>query len=378
MISKIKKQRTGLGGGEQEGIAPDEPLKISISSFTILKIFGIIAALLFLWSIRDVLGVLFVALVFASALDPWVDHLERFRIPRTLSILGMYLLFIFLFVFVFALMIPPLIQQIGDITNSLGEYAPNIEAIYQRVTHSTDTSLVQQLQSNLSNFNNTLTNITSGFFSAVANVFGAVATILFMLVISFYMTVEEDGLKKFIRSIAPIQYQPYLVQKVNRIQYKMGGWLRGQLILMLIVGVLSFIGLFLIGVPYALVLACVAGFAEFIPFLGPWIAAIPAMFFAYTDAPWKAIAVLIFYTVLQQVENQVIVPKVMQKAVGLNPIVVITVMLIGAKVAGIAGILLAVPATTIVWIFLEDLFEQKKELDNKLEEPVPVAREEKM
>ena len=189
------------------------------------------------------------------------------------------------------------------------------------------------------------------------------------MVITFYMTVEEDGLKKFVRSIAPIEYQPYLVQKTNRIQIKMGGWLRGQLILMLIVGTLSFIGLTILGVPYALVLAVFAGLAEFVPFLGPIIAAVPAVFFAFSDSPWKAVGVIIFYTVLQQLENQVIVPKVMQKAVGLNPIVVITVMLVGAKVAGLMGILLAVPATTIAWIFIGDLFQHKVEADNKLEFP---------
>ena len=189
------------------------------------------------------------------------------------------------------------------------------------------------------------------------------------MVITFYMTIEEDGLKKFVRSIAPIEYQPYLVQKTNRIQVKMGGWLRGQLILMFIIGSLTYVGLLILDVPYALVLAIFAGLAEFVPFLGPLIAAVPAVFFSFSDSPWKAFGVVIFYIVLQQLENQVIVPKVMQKAVGLNPIVVIIVMLIGAKVAGLVGILLAVPATTIAWIFFADIFERKIEDDNRLEFP---------
>lgn len=374
MISKIKKTHAAFEPDDNP--LEREAMSISLSSLTIVKTLLILVAFFFLWMIRDVVGILFVALVLASALDPWVDQLERYRLPRSMSILMMYLAFILLFVLVFYLIIPPLIAQIGDISTSFTQYVPRVEELYRMLTASSDTSIIQELQNNLSNVNTTLSNITSGVFGAVADVFGAVAAIIFVLVITFYMTLEEDGLKKFIRSIAPIQYQPYLVQKVNRIQYKMGGWLRGQLILMVIVGVLAFIGLLLIGVPYPLVLACIAGLAEFIPFLGPLLAAIPAVFFAYTDSPWKAVAVIIMYTVLQQIENQVIVPKVMQKAVGLNPIVVITVMLIGAKVAGIAGILLAVPATTILWIFAEDIFQQKKALDNKLEGPVDVSADE--
>jgi predicted PurR-regulated permease PerM len=103
---------------------------------------------------------------------------------------------------------------------------------------------------------------------------------------------------------------------------------------------------------------------------------VPAVFFAYTDSPWKAVAVGIMYIVLQQIENHIVAPQVMKKAVGLNPIVVITVMLIGAKIAGIAGILLAVPATTIIWIFVEDIFQQKRQHDNTLVEPTGNMAEE--
>jgi predicted PurR-regulated permease PerM len=228
----------------------------------------------------------------------------------------------------------------------------------------------------MSHLNTTLANVSSSIFSTIATVFGQLATVIFILVITFYMTIEEDGLKKFVRSLAPVHFQPYLVQKTNRIQTKMGAWFRGQLILMLIIGVLSFIGLFILQVPYALVLACIAGIGEFIPFLGPIISAVPAVFFAYTDSPWKAVAVGIMYIVLQQIENHIVAPQVMKKAVGLNPIVVITVMLIGAKIAGIAGILLAVPATTIIWIFVEDIFQQKRQHDNTLVEPTGNMAEE--
>lgn len=374
MNERIKKRKTPFDGhntGESRVIH-----SVHISSLTVIKVVGVFVAVYFLWSIRDVLGILFVALVLASALDPWVDRMERFRVPRGVTILSMYLLIIFVLSLVVYLIVPPLVLQFSEIVASLTAYGPQIDSFYQYVFQVPDVSILAQIQSNISNFNQALTNFTSGVYSAVTGFVGTIAATIFVMVITFYMTIEEGGLKKFVRSIAPIQYQPYLVQKTNRIQEKMGAWLRGQLILMFIIFVVSFIGLFLLQVPYTLVLAFVAGLAEFVPFLGPVLASIPAIFFAYTDSPWKAVGVIILYFVLQQIENQVVVPKLMQKVVGLNPIVVILVMLIGAKVAGLIGILLAVPATTIVWIFLEDVFERKKELDNKLEQPSGEAEEE--
>jgi len=371
MEIKIKKQSNPFSSTEPG--AQKQTVNITISAITVVKVIAIFLGAYFLWTIRDVLGILFVALVLASALDPWVDKLERYRIPRPLSIALMYLSFFALFAGTVYLVIPPLISQISGITQSLRAYTPEIDNIYKLFAHSADTSFSAELQSVMGNLNSTLANFSSSIFKTISSVFTQLATLIFVLVITFYMTIEEDGLKKFVRSLAPVHIQPYLVQKTNRIQTKMGAWFRGQLILMFIIGTLSFIGLVILQVPYALVLGLISGFGEFIPYLGPILSAIPAIFFAYTDAPWKSLAVLIMYVVIQQAENHIIVPQVMKKAVGLNPIVVITVMLIGAKIAGIAGVLLAVPATTIAWIFIEDIFQQKKQQDNTLAEPLGVG-----
>lgn len=349
--------------------------KITVTVGTVIKILAIIGAVAFVWFVRDIIGLLFVALVLASAVDPWIDKLQRYRIPRGISILLMYLLIVAVLGGVVWLLIPPFITQVTEIANTLRDYAPELDAFYQSITQTPDVSLITEVQRGITSFSSSLTNLTSGIYSAAANVVGSIAALLIVLVVTFYMTIEEDGMKKFIRSVAPIEYQPFLVQKINRVQAKMGSWLRGQLILMLIMGALTFVGLFILQVPYALVLAVVAGLAEFVPFIGPIIAAVPAVFFAWTDSPWKALGVIIFYTVLQQLENQVLVPKVMQKVVGLNPIVVIAVMLVGAKIAGIIGVLLAVPAATIAWIFIEDIYKEKKKRDTRLEMPTGEAND---
>jgi predicted PurR-regulated permease PerM len=143
-------------------------------------------------------------------------------------------------------------------------------------------------------------------------------------------------------------------------QRKVGLWLRGQLILSLIIFVLTYLGLLILDVKYALVLALVAGLAEFVPYLGPIIAAIPAMFLAFTqDGLMFTLFVGALYYIIQLVENHIVVPKLMQKVVGLNPIVIIAVLLIGFRIASVPGAILAIPVATAAHVFIKDVFDQR-------------------
>jgi predicted PurR-regulated permease PerM len=142
-------------------------------------------------------------------------------------------------------------------------------------------------------------------------------------------------------------------------QQKVGLWLRGQIILSVTIFLLTYIGLLILKVKYALVLAFFAGLTEFIPYLGPTIAAIPAVFLTYTQSPMLALFVAILYYIVQLTENNIIVPKVMQKVIGLNPIISIAVLMIGYKVGGITGAILSIPVTTALDVFLSDIFDNK-------------------
>lgn len=340
---------------------------VHIATSTIGKILGVVALVAIAWFIRDVLGMLFVAVILSSAIDPTVDTFERFHIPRPVTILGMYLTFFCAFVLVFYLIIPPVVAQFSSFSGTFEEYRAQIDGVYQALTHNAQASLFDTIQEHVAQLSSTVGNFTSGIFSTVAGVFGALAKVVFVFVITFYITIKEDTVKKMIKIAAPISYQPYLIQKMNRVQEKMGAWLRGQLILMTIIGTITYIGLTLLGVPNALLLAIMAGLAEAIPYVGPILSAIPAVFFAYTQSSWQAVAVIIMFVIIQQSENQIIVPQVMRKAVGIHPIISISAMLVGAKIAGVFGIFLAVPVATIIWIFLQDFFAQKRAAENALE-----------
>lgn len=349
-----------------------EPLKekmdITISTGTIIKVIVIFSLLWFLYLIRDILAILFISIVVASALDPWIDALQKRKIPRALGILVIYLVIIGVISLVVALIVPPIVEQVKQITSSFPDYYERLVELYSSFQEFSNRYGVEgSVQDSLNALNNTLAQLGAGIFTASSRFFGGIVTLFAVMVIVFYMTVGEAGIKEFFRSVAPSKYQPYLVQKFNQVQNKLGLWLRGQLILSLIIFLLTFLGLTILGVKYALVLALFAGLAEFIPYVGPIIGAIPAIFLTFADSPFKTLLVIVLYIIIQQLENQIIVPKVMQKSVGLNPIVIIVVMLIGAKVAGVLGIILAVPTATIIKIFLSDFFVERKEREEKLE-----------
>lgn len=364
MESKTKKESGFVAGPEKKDIPT---YSVTLTSTAVVKTLAIAAFFWFLWNIKSVLGIFFVGVVLASALDPLVDKLERFRIPRIVSILGIFTFFFLVIGAVLYLIVPPFIVEATAVVASLEEYGTKIDSLYQYIVQSPDASIVAQMERYVNSLSESASAVTSEFFGVVSDAFSVVVAISLVMVFTFYLTIEEDVIKRFIRSVAPVQYQPYLVQKTNRIQSKMGAWLRGQLILLVIVGVLTYIGLVVLDIPYALVLASVAGLMEFVPFLGPILAAVPAMFFASSISLWKVVAVMGLYGIIQLLENNVLVPKIMHRAVGLNPIVVIFSMLVGGVIAGIPGVLLAVPAVSILWIFVEDLLIQKQRIDNQLE-----------
>ncbi|OGY84568.1 MAG: hypothetical protein A3F54_05680 [Candidatus Kerfeldbacteria bacterium RIFCSPHIGHO2_12_FULL_48_17] len=335
---------------------------------TIMKFFLIVAILIFLYSIKKVVGILFISFVLASALDPWIDKLQKKRIPRPIGILFTYIIALGIVSLTIFLLIPPISEEVKEIARNFPAYYDQIIRGYTTLSSTSEQIGLKTAQDSIKSLSSSLDNLTSGLFSGLASIFGGFVTFFGVIVITFYMTIEEDGMKKFLRSIAPVQYQPYLIHKINEIQRKLGQWLQGQIVLGIIIGLLTYIGLLILGVKYALVLALVSAITELVPYLGPILAAIPAVFLAFAQSPLKALLVLILYIVIQQLENQVIQPKIMQKSVGLNPIAVITVMLIGAQVAGFIGLLLAVPAATILWIFLHDFIIEKKMRDNKLDE----------
>ncbi|MFH1611940.1 MAG: AI-2E family transporter [bacterium] len=326
---------------------------MDISASAIFRIILILLGLVFLYLIRDILMMVFVAIVIAAAVGAPVNWLQKKKIPRVLGVAFIYLVVILLLGIVVSMVIPPLTEQMRQLAGHFPAFMDRIGMGVQNWWGNYQ--IGTGLQAILNQVSTKLGQTTSGIFNTIVDLFGGLFSAIVVLVISFYLALQEKGDKEFILSLTPEIHQPYISSLIDRIQNKIGGWLRGQLLLMAIIGLLTYIGLAALGVKYALLLALIAAFLEIIPYIGPIISTIPAVILAFVQSPFLALLVLILYIVIQQLENYVIVPQVMKRTVGLNPITIIIVMLIGAKLAGILGIILAVPLAAAIGEVLKDL-----------------------
>lgn len=336
------------------------PIYINITSLTIVKIILILILFYFLYLIKDILIILFISLILASALDPWVDWQQRRKIPRGVGIILIYLVLLMLFVLAMLLVIPPIIEQAKELSISYPTILQKIISTFSAFREfSIQHGIFDNLKEYFSTYSSNFSQAASGIFSTVTSFVGGIFSFFLVLVITFYMTVEENAMKKIVVSISPEKYQVYIMHLINRMQSKVGLWLRGQLIQSLIIFSLVYIGLLILGVKYALILALIAGITEFIPYIGATLAAIPAIFLAFVQSPILAVFVAILYYIVQLIEHNIVVPKVMQKVVGLNPIVSIAVLLVGFKLAGPVGALLSIPVATAISVFILDIFDSK-------------------
>jgi len=307
-------------------------------------------------------------LILATLIDPFADWFQKHKIPRALAVLVIYIILFGILTGAILLLVPIISHDLPQLMENLGSFWTNLQdnVWWQKIVDgvqnvqntliSYGVNIQEGVNSNSAGVENTL----SGVFSTISGFFGGVFSLVLVLVLTFYMVVQEDPLKKILRSIIPDEYIPWYAQIMKRMREKLGAWMRGQLILSLVIGVLVFIGLSILQIKYAAILGMLAAILEFIPYVGPVLAAIPALFLAFSQGGViKLIFVIVMYIIIQQLENHLLVPKVMQKAVGLNPVIIIVAILAGAKLAGILGVLIAIPVATVLSVFVQDVLAKK-------------------
>ncbi len=335
-------------------MAQRERVIADISLRSYLYLLGALAAVAFLWFISDILILLFASIVFAAALDPSVKAIQKFKVPRAAAVALIYLAFIAFVVGTVLLIIPTVSAQVDIITKNLPVYTerlkefaqhwPQLEQVYTKLTEQAS-SLGDQLVRNAA-------PVAAGIFS------GALGFVTF-LVLTFYML---SGGKRMAVAAFDFIPQPHLKKRLINlslaISTRLGYWLRGQAVLGLIIFVASFIGLSLLGIEYALTLAVIAGIMELVPLVGAYLGAIPAVLVGVTTSPGKGLAVALLFLAIQQIEGHVIVPQVMKRALGVPPVIILSAVLIGGKLFGLVGVLLAAPVAATILVIAEDILRQ--------------------
>lgn len=326
-------------------------LGIKLISTGIAIFFAFALGLAFLYAARDVLIVLFLGLILAAALRPVVLWLER-RMPRLPAVLLIYLALLLVLSGVGLILVPPIVEQVGEVVSEAPEYWEQLEVLLEN-TEAAFPGL--DIRGELQRLPEVLEPLAEHLIAVPLGIVSAVLGLLGVLFLSFYWLLERDRIVTRVTSLAPRDYRAHLLHMYERSEEKLGAYVRGQLVVSLIVGTLTLIGLLLLGVPYALLLAVIAAMLEVIPVLGPILAAIPAIAVATLDALWLGVAVTVFYIVVQQLESYVIAPKVQEVAVQISPFWILLAILVGGSVMGILGALIAVPAAVLVSVLVEEL-----------------------
>jgi predicted PurR-regulated permease PerM len=335
----------------------DRPHTVSVSTWTIAKVLIMLLVIGLLWVLRDVVAMLFVALLLSALIDPFADWFARNHIPRALAVIIVYAFLLALGVLIVVLLVPPLIVQVQQLVANFSSIFDGLVNTFSRFREfASQYGLGTNFQAGLQAIEEGFSSSFSGIFSTVTGFFGSLAAFVVVLVLTFYMVVEEDSARRFFKSLAPVEYQPFLVPLFNKMRQRIGYWLRGQLVLGLVVGLAVYLGLTILGVPYALLLGLIAGLLEIIPYAGPLLSAVPILIIAFSVSPLKGFFALLLVIIIQQIENNILVPKIMQKATGLNPVVSIIAMLVGVKFGGLIGALLAIPVATVLAVAIEEFF----------------------
>lgn len=334
------------------------PQHIELSTKTFLEILGIIALLVLAYFIRDILLLLFIAIILMSAGNPLVDKFEKAKLPRWVGVLFLYLATLVFLVLIFAIIIPPFISQTNEFLLRLPSFADKAVISFglERFINIVDLHVL--IQNLLKDFSRDLAQTPIHLVRFGAGVVGRFFNIITVAIFTFYLLVEHRKVKKVIAAFFPKNKSREVKVVIENVESKLGAWLRGQIVLSFIVGFLVFLGLSLLQISFALPLVLLAGLLEIIPMLGPIISLVPAFIVALAISPVKAIAVLFLYIFVQQVENNFIVPQVMKKVVGLDPLAVILALMIGGRLAGPMGAILAVPVTAVVLILVSNILQE--------------------
>ena len=327
---------------------------VEISWGSLWRVFLAVMLAVTAYLIRDVLVTLVLAIVIASALDPLISFLQKWRIHRLLGTLVIYLSVFFGIAIILYKAVPIAMIELTNFLNNLSISSSTLFGEEYLIEVS------KTISERISGFNDILLSGSSSLLGVASSFFGSVTLVVSVLILSFYLTVSHDGVERFLFAILPQQYESYALQIFERTKKKIGVWLRSQIMLSCIIGLSVGIGMAILGVPYAFLLGILAAVFELIPFVGPIFAGGIAVLVAFSQSFDLALYTLIMFLVVQQLESNVLIPLVMRHQIGLHPALVLVSLLAGVALGGVVGIILAVPAMVFLRELVEDWSDQKR------------------
>jgi predicted PurR-regulated permease PerM len=340
-----------------------KPLAINLSVGSVVKAILVVLAFWAAFKLQHLVLITLVSVIIASGVEQGTKALARWKIPRLGGVIIIYVAAFAVVFIALSAFLPPLFNDLTDLASGLpakldaitqmGTTVDPLSSITGGLARSfTLSDLIVQVQK-------FILQLSDSVFSTASAIFGGFFSFILILVISFYLSVQERGIENFLRIATPLRYEDYILDLWRRTQKKIGLWFQGQLVLGILVGLTVFVGLSILGVKYALTLGLLTAVLEIIPFFGPIISAVPGVLLGFAAGPGLGLVVLIFYIVVQQLEAHVVYPLVAKKIIGLPPLMVILALLAGAELYGFLGMVISVPFCTLLMELAGDAEKRK-------------------
>lgn len=337
---------------------------LDISWEAILKIFISIFVFYIIYLAREIALWFFFALAISVLLDPGINFLRRIYVPKILAILIVYLSIFGVLGLLIYISAPAFISEMRQFLIYLPGYFEKISPVLRQFGIST--------AENIGGFADTISIIlqqsSQSIIEAITVFFGGVAATASILTMAFFLSLEESAVEKFLLLSCPARFEDQIRNIFERVQKKVAGWFGARLLACLFVGVASYVVFYMFGIKYAFILALLSGFLNFIPYIGPWITSILLItIIAVSSGSWTAVLyVLIAVTIVQEIENKLLTPLLMKKMTDIPPVLVLVSLLLGAKIFGFLGMIFAVPIFGIIYEFLKEFLEKKREEELEL------------
>ncbi len=327
----------------------------SFSTEIVVKFTLAAVVLALAYYLREIILLAFAAGVFAMAIDKPIDALEARRLPRWAAACLVYAAMLLVFLGALAVILPPLGIEIANIAVT---YAPRIRDFFGEGGGASSLLPASLTPWNLlQNLSEAISGGAERAIQVFFVIFGGAGSFIVLLSLAFFLNLQEQGVRRLVYTLAPRARHAQVLAFFERIQVKVSAWLWGRIVTSVIVGVLIFLGLYFLDVPYAFTLGVLSSVLNFIPFIGPVIAAVPAILLAVSQSLFAVVGTLIlFFLVNQVIEGFILTPLLMKRALDLNPFVLLVALLVGGKLAGLLGIIISLPAAAIVSVLFEEHF----------------------
>jgi len=332
---------------------------LDISWDTIFKIFVAIFIFYFIYLTKEVALWFFFALAISVLLAPAINFLKKLWVPKILAVLFVYLSIFGILGILIYLTAPIFIAELKQLSHNLPDYFVQVSPALQQL----GVDSAQSFDSFTQFLVQRLSESSKGVLGGVMAFFGGLYSTVFILIIAFFLSLEDNPFQKFLTLITPKKYEENIVSYFERAQNKISGWFGARVLVCLFVGVASFVVFYIFGIKYAFILALVSGVLNFIPYLGPWFTAILLVIsIAASSGSWFTVLyVLIAVFIIQQIDSLLLTPLLMKKLVNVPPVLVLISLVVGGELFGFLGVIFAVPVAGIIFEFLKEFLENKKQ-----------------